>query len=325
MKQPVDRVALNLLLQLAKGDAVSGSELGTALNISRAAVWKRVNQLRDLGVEIQALRGKGYCLAAPVDLIDQKALREHIDPASQSHISSCQVDMAIDSTNAAVGRLPLEQQHGALWLAEYQWAGRGRRGRSWYSPLGANIYLSLGWRFDLAASALGCLSLATGVAVRNTLTRLGASEVMLKWPNDVRVQGKKIAGCLVEIRGDANGPCNAVIGVGLNVAMSPAAPIDQAWCSVRELNIPTSKTKIAALLADELIRVMLKYQENGFKPFANDWAAADELSGNTINLVLGEQSIGGVARGVAVSGALLVETGGVIKEFHAGDASVQKT
>lgn len=138
----------------------------------------------------------------------------------------------VDSTNEYLKRLAFGgARSGTACLAEWQTCGRGRRGREWVSPFGANVYLSLLWRFSEGTAALGALSLAAAVAVKRALDELAAGGVELKWPNDVQWHGRKLAGILLELGGEADGPCYVVAGVGINVAMpeSRAADIGQPW------------------------------------------------------------------------------------------------
>ena len=188
MEAGFDSINMQLLQQLATGDVLSGGQLAKELGISRSAVWKRIGQLRDQGLEIQAAAGRGYCLPCRLELLDKKEIQKYLPPplAKKLRVS---VQISTGSTNSSVAAIASDQQHGFVALAECQTTGKGRHGRSWHSPFGRNIYLSLGWHFDEGVAAMGCLSLATGVAMIRALRSCGVTGVMLKWPNDLTLDG----------------------------------------------------------------------------------------------------------------------------------------
>ena len=169
------------------------------------------------------------------DLLVAECILEHLPDALRVKLREVTVLQATDSTNSALARLPAEQCHAHVMLAEKQTSGRGRRQRTWHSPAGGNIYLSLGWRFPLQAAALSTLPLVTALCLCRALDRAGLQGHGVKWPNDVLVNGAKLAGILVETQAVGSGPVLAVIGIGLNVRMpgqgsgSPAAAIDRPW------------------------------------------------------------------------------------------------
>ncbi len=310
-----------LLHRIADGSVWSGARLGEVLGISRAAVWKRVCALRELGLPVVAVRGQGYRLNPPVELLQRNdilnALSPGVRPVELSLLAST------GSTNAVVAGLPPARRHACVVLAEHQRDGRGRRGRQWYSPFGANIYLSVGWTFDAAISALARLSLAAGVCVVRALQRTGIADVQLKWPNDIRHRGRKLGGCLVEIRGDSQGPCTAIVGIGLNYDMPADAPIDQAWTCVRTISPNVGRNDLAARLIEHLLLGLTDYAESGFAAFANDWTVADELNGQPVTVELNDARVRGVAAGISSGGGLLVRADNRIHEFLAGDVSVR--
>ena len=188
---------------------------------------------------------------------------------------------------------------GHTLFAEQQTAGRGRRGRTWVSPLGRNIYSSTVWRFSAGASGLSGLSLAVGVAIVKALEALGYKGVGLKWPNDLLWQGKKLGGILIEISGDAAGPCHVVVGIGLNVSMSEqqaADDIDQPWIDLASISEqPIDKNAIAAALLNQLIPMLSTFEANGFEPLLQDWLERDAFLGRDIVLKLGKDELLGQA------------------------------
>jgi BirA family transcriptional regulator, biotin operon repressor / biotin---[acetyl-CoA-carboxylase] ligase len=206
-----------LLRALASGRAVSGAALGRELGVSRAAVWKAVRRLVDLGLDIEALPGRGYRLARPLTLLDRDGVQAALPAGIAARLGVLEVLAETDSTNARV--LAAERPVGELvaCLAEYQSAGRGRRGRQWLSPPGAGICLSVGGRVPAAPSDYAALPTAVGVACAAALEALGVRGIGLKWPNDLLLDGGKLGGILIELRGESQGPATVAVGLGLNI------------------------------------------------------------------------------------------------------------
>jgi BirA family biotin operon repressor/biotin-[acetyl-CoA-carboxylase] ligase len=320
---------LEVIRQLADGELHSGAALAERLGISRAAVWKAVRKAGEvLGLEVRSVRGRGYCLAAPVELLDPKRILAEVPQDCQGRIARLEVFDDIDSTNSHLMR---EAQAGApsgtLCLAERQTAGRGRHGRTWVSPFGTNLYLSLLWRYPFGPGELGGLSLASGAAVAATLEAEGVTEVGLKWPNDVLWQRRKLAGLLLEVAGEVQGPSLVVVGLGLNIllARSLGIGIDQPWTDLDSVPglAQTSRNRLAAKLAERLTLVMDGYGANGLAPFLPEWERFDLYRGELVEVRLGERTIAGVHAGVTGQGALRLDLDGRIQTFHAGEVSLR--
>ena len=213
---------MKLLSLLADGEFHSGDDLGVALGVTRAAVWKQIQRLQeDRGLDIFSVKGKGYRLASPIDLLDSSKIKGNLSASAKLLVSDVQVFGSVTSTNdIAMKHAEAQGRPGYVCVAEQQTAGRGRRGRPWVSPYGTNIYLSLVWDFFDGAAALEGLSLAVGVVVANALKAKGLAGVELKWPNDVLVEGAKLGGILLEMTGDPSGHCQVVLGVGINTSVS---------------------------------------------------------------------------------------------------------
>ncbi|MDX1654152.1 MAG: biotin--[acetyl-CoA-carboxylase] ligase, partial [Candidatus Competibacteraceae bacterium] len=221
-----------LLEVLGDGRFHSGEELARALGVSRAAVWKHLNSLGRRGLEVHAVRGRGYRLPNPLELLDPEGIRAQLSPSVQGRLAQLEVFDQIDSTNSyLLTRAKAGAPGGSVCLAERQSAGRGRRGRQWISPFAANLYLSVLWRYPDGPALLSGLSLAVGVAMARALEGVGVVGVGLKWPNDLLWRDQKLGGILLEFGGESSGPCQVVTGVGLNVTMpkEPALDIDQPW------------------------------------------------------------------------------------------------
>ncbi|TDK24478.1 bifunctional biotin--[acetyl-CoA-carboxylase] ligase/biotin operon repressor BirA [Luteimonas aestuarii] len=321
------------LLQRLSAGPVSGDVLAREGGLTRAAVWKRIEALREAGVGIDAQAGRGYALSQPLDLLDGATIRSALPAAVRNGISTLEVAWSLDSTNA---RLLATPPVGALQvlLAERQTGGRGRRGRAWASPLAANLYLSVARRFDGGLARLGGLSLVAGIAVADALHDLGVSRARLKWPNDVVLRDgddvlRKLGGVLVEGGGEHGGPVRAVIGIGLNVRMPARAAraIDQPWTDLStELGgaLPSRNALAAALLA-RLSPALQQFDRTGLAIFLPAYARHDALAGLRVTVHAHDGEQFGTALGLADDGALRVrfDAGGE-RSVHAGEISVRQ-
>jgi BirA family biotin operon repressor/biotin-[acetyl-CoA-carboxylase] ligase len=260
--------------------------------------------------------------------LDKATILNKLDPLIHDKLTDLNIEATVDSTNSALQRLPLSQQHATVILAEHQSSGRGRRGRQWHSPFGRNLYLSLGWRFDKPLSELGCLPLVVALAAAKALNRAGLQGHRVKWPNDLLLDGRKLCGCLVEMQGESRGPCHAVLGVGINVHMPASgetAGIDQPWTDLHSRLPEFPRNDLAALLLEELIIQLVLFDDQGFVPFKDVWEAWDGLYGQTISVYSGSSPVSGVASGIDDLGALLLDTGTQMLKLHSGEVSLCKT
>jgi len=315
-----------LIELLADGHFHSGEKIGLAMATSRASVWKLMQLLPALGLDVHAVSGRGYRLAQPLELLHQDRIRLELDEQSNALLSRLEVHHILDSSNSylmqrALGGYP----GGTACFTEYQVAGRGRRGREWLSPYGSNVYLSLLWRFQDGASRLGGLSLAVAVAVMRALDALGLHHAGLKWPNDILVEGKKLAGILVEVAGESNGPCHAVIGIGLNYAMPELTgeTISQPWTDLRRCGIGAGRNKVAGRLLHELLLALPQYQAGGLEAFRSEWLRWDLTSGKTVCIAQGDDLHYGVARGIDERGLLRLENERGIRCYASGEVSLR--
>jgi BirA family biotin operon repressor/biotin-[acetyl-CoA-carboxylase] ligase len=236
------------------------------------------------------------------------------------------------STNQDLLLRPAGDVHAIARLAERQTGGRGRRGRSWFSPHARNIYLSLGWRFDAGPTALTFLPLVVAVAVARAVTRLGYRGHGIKWPNDLVTPGGKLGGCLVELRSPSKGGSLAVLGVGLNVRLAGAPGLellDQPWADLAAELPDVSRNITAGELLRALLEAVSSYERDGlgargFASFAPDWRHHDRLAGREVSVRGEGQSFDGRCLGLGEQGGLRVEAGGRIVEVHAGEVSVRR-
>ncbi|NVK44310.1 MAG: bifunctional biotin--[acetyl-CoA-carboxylase] ligase/biotin operon repressor BirA [Oceanospirillaceae bacterium] len=318
----------SLLSILADGQFHSGQELGSELKVSRSAIWKQMRKLEDFGIEVYSVKGRGYRVPGGLDLLDETLFRDGLDASVAAQLGEQRFELSIPSTNLlAMQQLQQRGGHGRLYVAEQQTAGRGRRGRNWVSPFARNLYFSLVWRFPQGAASLEGLSLAVGLGLARGLRRLGLEGAELKWPNDLLWQGRKLAGILLEMSGEASGDCQVVTGVGLNIAMPDelAAEIGQPWVDLRQIcGSAPPRTGVLTALVNELVPVMVAFSREGFEPFRDEWHRLDACRDQRVSLNFGINAVEGVCRGVTESGALMVETAAGVESFHGGEVSLRR-
>ena len=315
-----------ILKTLGDGRFHSGAQLGRTLGVSRTAVWKHLQALGDLGLDIFAVTGKGYRLAQPLELLQRETIIDALPPESRALLTALELHSHIDSTNTYLSSKAATLGSGHACLAEYQSSGRGRRGRAWVSPYAASVYLSLLWRFTVSPTVLGGLGLVSGVAVARALREAGLRGFGLKWPNDIIWQGRKLAGTLLEMTGESYGPVSVVIGIGLNVRMpaTAGARIDQAWVDVETaLGRSVSRNMLAGQLLHHLLQALRQFEAQGLAPFINEWQQWDIVTGKTIHLQLPNETLTGIAKGIDRNGALLLQCRGTITSHMAGEVSVR--
>lgn len=322
-----------LLRQLIEGP-VSGDALARAGGQTRAAIWKKIGALRQAGVPIQAQAGRGYVLAAPLELLDAAVIRDALPAGAAALLDALEVAWSVDSTNTRLLRRPVPERGALALLAERQTSGRGRRGREWSSPLAAHLYLSVSRQFGAGLARLGGLSLVAGVAAAEALRELGYADVALKWPNDLVVPGvtglRKLGGILVEGGGEHAGPARAVIGLGINVRMpaAMAAAIDQPWCDLAGLSKAGAKpqrNRLAAAVLARMLPALEEFDAAGLASFLERYATLDALNGQNVAVTLADGALRGVALGLAGDGALRVRLeSGDERAFHSGEVSVRR-
>jgi BirA family biotin operon repressor/biotin-[acetyl-CoA-carboxylase] ligase len=319
-----------LLSALGQPEGVSGNALAARFGVTRAAVWKRIAQLRAAGLQIDAQSGRGYRLAQPLDLLDACAIRTQLSPAVQDMLAALRIETELDSTSSALVRdAHAGAASGSVCLAEHQTAGRGRRGRHWQSPIAAHCYLSVLWRFDAGLGALGGLSIAVGVALAEAARALGARHAGLKWPNDLVCEHAKLGGILIDVGGDWAGPCFAVIGIGLNVRMPPtsATAIEQPWTDLAHcVEALPSRSAVAAAVIERLLPALQLFAQDGLAPFMARFAAFDALDGRAIGVHDGSGAWDGVADGIEPDGRLrVIDAAGIVHRLSAAEVSVRRT
>jgi len=311
---------------LSDGGFHSGQAIAEQLQLSRTAVWKKIQSLKDeFGLTVHAVTGKGYWLPGGLDLVSERELRASIS-AKNVNVS---VFSRIDSTNQyMLDCTNINDQQWGLCVAEMQTSGRGRRGRQWLSSYGRNIQMSIGISLNMPMVDVSGLSLAAGVVVAQFLEAAGVSGSALKWPNDVHIGGKKVAGLLLEVKGETEGPVKAVLGIGLNLDMSTTEKhhITQPFTDLKshlQSGLPP-RTTIVADLAERLYGAIQEYQQTGLVNFLQQWKRYDQYLGQEVTISSAVNQMQGIYRGLDEQGRLLLETGGSIKPFSAGEVSLRK-
>jgi BirA family biotin operon repressor/biotin-[acetyl-CoA-carboxylase] ligase len=315
---------------LADGRFHSGEALARTLGVSRSAIWKAVAALKALGSELHAVRNRGYRLARSSDPLDPASIREHLTPECRTRVARVASVWSIDSTNTALlARANPEQGSCEVLLAEFQTAGRGRRGRAWLAPPGGAICLSLSWTFREVPQDLGALGLAVGVCALRALRAHGIDAVTLKWPNDLLVGERKLGGVLIDLRAESAGPASVVIGIGLNLTLGAAllGQIAQSGTVATDLAstlqpLP-ARNALAAALVSACVTGLRAFEREGLKPFIEDWRAADALRGRPVSVSAADGLARGVARGIDLRGALMLETPAGVRRFISGDVTVR--
>jgi BirA family transcriptional regulator, biotin operon repressor / biotin---[acetyl-CoA-carboxylase] ligase len=317
-----------ILMLLADGQFHSGTELAETLNVSRSAICKQFKGLSELGLQHSAVSGKGYRLDYSLELLNQTTITQLLSKDHQSLISTLEIHDSLNSTNSYLVDYAQQQAlSGFVCFAEHQSAGKGRRGRTWVSPYGSNLYMSILWRFQQGGiAATAGLSLALGVAAIRALKQHQIHNVGLKWPNDIYSQGKKLGGILIEVSGETDGPCFAVIGLGLNMFLptSEAQTINQAWTDLTKVTgtVPVSRNQLAATLLSHILDIVNGFETVGIQAYLDEWRSYDCLQGQAATLYIGQQKIDGTVEGIDDNGLLLIKrTEGNIQAFASGEVS----
>lgn len=312
-------VPLTLISILSDGEFHSGEQLGERLGMSRAAINKHIQTLRDWGVDVFTVPGKGYSLPEPIQLLNEEFIRNSINEGSVTVLP------VIDSTNQYLLDRLASLQSGDVCVAEYQQAGRGRRGRKWFSPFGANLYLSMYWRLEQGPAAAIGLSLVIGIVMAEVLQSLGADKVRVKWPNDLYLMDRKLAGILVELTGKTGDAAQIVIGAGINLAMRRVETdvINQGWINLQEAGIKIDRNTLAVRLIKELRAALVLFEQEGLVPYLSRWEKLDNFIHRPVKLIIGEKEIFGISRGIDTQGALLLEQDGAIKPWVGGEISLR--
>ena len=320
-----------LLELLRTQELVSGGEAASTLGVSRTAIWKAIKRMQQEGYRIESLPKRGYRLHQSDVIFEPGSANTLL--SSQGCRSRVEWVECIDSTNewamqaAEAGAAPY-----AWFVADRQTAGRGRLGREWLSPPTCNLYTSCVLRPALAPAHAAQLSLAIAIAVHRAITACGIS-AKIKWPNDVHVQGKKIAGILCELRADTDRIEALIAGIGINVGLLPSdfppevreiATSLHAEGAVVDRAV-VDRTGVFVALAREMESVVQLLENRGFSALQDEWNAACALRGRFVEVLFGDHTVSGTVVGIDSDGYLLLEQAGDVVRIIAGDVTVKKS
>ena len=315
-----------ILRRLSDGRFHSGEALAQAFGLSRASIFNVISQAGAMGLTIHAVRGRGYRLPEPVEWLDADAIMQGLGEVASAY--SLQLSDSVESTNTALMAAALAGvADGTVFCSEYQHAGKGRRGRPWHSVPGGSLTFSTLWRFDNGLQSLAGLSLAVGLAIARAVNRHSSHPARLKWPNDVLVDYRKLAGILVEVQGDMNGAAFAVVGIGLNVRLNAAQrdAVDQAVVDLAEMGVKVGRNQLLADCLRELHAVLTLFRRHGFTALRTDWLALDAYAGKPVVLsVPGAHPVHGLASGVDETGAFLLrDAASCLVPYSGGEISLR--
>jgi BirA family biotin operon repressor/biotin-[acetyl-CoA-carboxylase] ligase len=319
------QVQQQLVHYLADGRFYSGAWLGEQLQLSRTAIANHMQQLEQFGLELFKVKGKGYRLAQPLQLLNAEQIRA----VQTAGTAAIEVESIVDSTNSQLmQRLQRGDKlvKGQCLVAEAQTAGRGRHGRVWHSPFAANLYVSMYWQLEQGIQAAMGLSLVIGVAVAELLEQQYQLKPALKWPNDIYSDGKKLAGVLIELSGQSDGQCQLVIGIGINVQMpaqSASQHIYQPWTDLTSLVGALDRNQLVAGLQSSCIAQLQRFERDGFVVFQPEFNRRHCFQGQLVRLIQGTQQISGTCHGVDAQGNLIVEHQGKKQLYHGGELSLR--
>lgn len=324
--EPVESEQSNeemILSFLAEGgsDFISGATLSDKLGLSRTAVWKYVETLRKLGYTIEAQPARGYRLLQVPDRLtplEVSPLLSTRDLGRTLHHFE-----ALPSTNVQAFEFAQEGAlHGEVVITESQTAGKGRRGRAWVSPAGKNLAMSVILRPEISPTRAPELTLVAAVALAETLKEAGAN-AQIKWPNDVQLDGLKVAGILTELSADTERVHFIVLGIGVNLnAEADDFPPDvralaTSVAIARKQQVP--RALFTAALLTKLEQWLDTWQEQGFGPVRQAWKALSSILGKDVLVRSDAKELRGVAEDIDESGALLVRVDGRVERVLAGD------
>jgi BirA family transcriptional regulator, biotin operon repressor / biotin---[acetyl-CoA-carboxylase] ligase len=307
---------LKLIERLADGKFHSGEALGDYFGISRMAINKQIKILRSWGIHLTSTPHKGYCLDRPLQLLKLAQINTYCEGNAPVLLIP-----VIDSTNQYLLNQIPQLTSGTACVTEYQTKGRGRRGRQWFSPFGSNLYLSLYWCFNQGPAATMGLSLAIGTVIARVLYQVSGKEVKVKWPNDLYLQDKKLAGILVEMVGRTGDDAHVVMGVGINLAMEKPdqAIVNQQWANLGDID----RNQLVGELIQALRVAMATFEKEGLSAFIDDWYTLDNFVDRPVKLLIGDKQIHGIARGINQQGALLLEQQGHVTAYVGGEISLR--
>lgn len=331
---------IDLISLMADGKFHSGQAIASRFSVSRTAVWKAVQNMMRWGIQVDSVRGRGYRLRPVIELLERERIYKGLNSFSSESIADLIILPVVDSTNQYLKSVAAGQQFdrkalsqkAIVCLSEYQVEGRGRRGRVWHSPFGLNVLMSVSWRFDSLPAQVNTLSLILGVALIEALESMGVEQLKLKWPNDLYWGERKLAGILLELFGEGQGPFYAIAGIGLNLkpGLELQQEIDQPWVSLAEISSIASeeessfsRNKVVATVLNSICRALAVFDTEDATPYIEQWQQFDMSLGREVKMILPSKEVLGVSRGIDKHGRLQLETNNGIVSFVSGEVSLR--
>ncbi|HDR0619249.1 bifunctional biotin--[acetyl-CoA-carboxylase] ligase/biotin operon repressor BirA [Pasteurella multocida] len=308
----------NVLALLASYQQLSLTELTALLGYSEQDILHNIEKLKQQGIQIEQ-QVQHFRLIPQLNRLNASYLTQALAPYP------LYIKPIINSTNQFLLDNIAHLEKGAICLAEYQTAGRGRRGRQWLSPFAGQVIMSLYWTCDQKVNLEG-LSLVVGMAIAETLKQAGALNIGLKWPNDVLLHGRKLAGILVEIANRQNNQHHLVIGFGINLSFpKQTQQIDQPWAELIEILPTIDRNKLIAELGKKLIARLQHFEQAGIdEAFRQDWRDMDAYFGEEVHVLTENHKITGIAQGIDKRGYLQLITSEGMQYFNGGEVSLRK-
>jgi BirA family biotin operon repressor/biotin-[acetyl-CoA-carboxylase] ligase len=322
----MNKLSFPILRLLTDGKFHSGEIIAQQLKVSRSTVWNALHDAEKHGIEIFSVRGRGYKLPQPVTLLDGQTILNAI--GVKSALLKLEIHDHLESTNTyLMKKLSSGQTHTNCVATNLQTNGRGRRGRNWHAGLGSGLTFSVLWRFQCGAAGLSGLSLAIGIALIRVLHSFGVTKAKLKWPNDVLIGREKLAGILIELQGDMEGPSYAVIGVGINLRL-PAnikQRIDQPAIDLASITQePINPNLLLGELLKQLINVLSTFEQLGFASMREEWTQHHAYHQQAVKILHPDgRETAGTVIDVAEDGNLLVNTASGEQRFSSGEVSLR--
>ena len=317
---------LRLFREAGRG-FVSGELISRELQVSRTAVWKQINGLRDAGYKIEAIPSRGYNLLSSPDILSLEEVREKLNTTRIGRQLVCLPETT--STNADAFHLAEGgAEEGTTVIADAQNGGKGRRGRVWSSPAGVNLYCSVVLRPEIMPHEAPQLTFLSAVAVARAIEGTTALNPEIKWPNDVLINGRKVAGLLNEMSAETDRVNFVILGIGANLNMTQAQfPADlraPATSLLLEQGLPVNRAQFAATMLGELDRLYTDFLRHGFGPVRDEWQQRCNANGREVVVSeAGVETVRGMFDGIDGDGALLLRfPDGTVERILSGDVRV---
>ncbi len=313
-------LAFSMLRLLSDRRFHSGEDIAKSLDVSRASLSNAARSMQSCGITLDRVRGRGYRMNRDFEWLDRDAVVGMMGEKCRHF--DIEIRDCIDSTSSEL--LRTNPPHGKVLAAELQTGGRGRMGRTWFAEPGRSLTFSAAWKFDQGAGFLSGLGLATGLSLVRAMKACGIGDIELKWPNDLLHRHRKLAGILIEVRGDMLGPSHVVIGIGINFSLSETMKerIDQAVVSIDSLPFTNpGRNRLFAAILCELSDMLEIFGKEGFAPFREEWSASHACHGKPVRIRLPSGKIlEGRVCGVNEKGEILLEDG---QSFSSGEVSLR--